>query len=200
MKSLLTPLLSVLSLAFVLAGCEKSAPPPDQAVLFQTIQDNVHALEKKDVDAVMATIHPQAPSFDSTREIISEMFKAVDLKYTLSDLKVVTAGPDEARVSFMQKTEKTGGEAGFQNNVVQGIHTLRPDNGKWKIYRTFQTSVTGLDGKPLTAPEEAAPPASPEPTTEKPPGPAIPEPAPAPATPAEPAPKPAAPPAEKPAQ
>ncbi|MDR3403512.1 MAG: hypothetical protein P4L99_13525 [Chthoniobacter sp.] len=179
MKSFLTPLLSVLALAFVVGGCQRSSTPPDQAVLFQAVEDNVHALEKKDVDAVMATIHPQAPSFESTREIISEMFKAVDLKYTLSDLKVVSATPDEARVSFLQKTEKTGGEAGFQNNIVQGVHTLRPDNGKWKIYRTFQTSVTGLDGKPLTAPTEAAPEAAPA------------APSPAPTVPAEPAPKPA---------
>ncbi|MEP6668156.1 MAG: hypothetical protein ABJF10_03335 [Chthoniobacter sp.] len=195
MKFFFAPLLSVFALAFMVTGCQRAGTPPDKAVLFQTIEDNVHALEKKDVEAVMATIHPQAPSFDSTREIISEMFKAVDLKYTLSDLKVVTANPDEARVSFVQKTEKTAGEAGFQNNIVQGIHTLRPDNGKWKIYRTFQTSVTGLDGKPLTAPEEAAP----EPTTEKPPGSPTPEPSPAPAAPAEPAPKPAAP-DEKPPQ
>ncbi|MEI9894039.1 MAG: hypothetical protein WDN28_09160 [Chthoniobacter sp.] len=161
MKSLLVPLLSVLALAFVMGGCDRSASAPDQAVLFQTVEDNVHALEKKDVDAVMATIHPQAPSFESTREIVGEMFKAVDLKYSLSDLKIVTASPDEARVSFVQRTEKTGGTGGFQNNIVQGIHTLRPDNGKWKIYRTIQTGVTGLDGKPFTAPEEPAPPATP---------------------------------------
>jgi len=191
MKSFLTPLLSVLALALVAGGCQKSSTPPDQAVLFQAVEDNVHALEKKDVDAVMATIHPQAPSFESTRDIISEMFKAVDLKYTLSDLKVVSATPDEARVSFVQKTEKVGGEAGFQNNIVQGVHTLRPDNGKWKIYRTFQTSVTGLDGKPLAAPTEAAQEAAPAAPAATPPAPEPPPTPAATAAPAEPAPKPA---------
>ena len=34
------------------------------------------------------------------------MFKVLDLKYTLSDLKVVSASPEEAQVSFVQKTEK----------------------------------------------------------------------------------------------
>jgi len=97
--------------------------------------------------------------------------------------------------STEKRTEKIGGAAGFQNNIVQGVHTLRPDHGKWKLYRTFQASVTGLDGKPLTPPEEAAP----EPATEKPPGPQIPEPSPAPAAPSDPAPKPAAP-GEKPPQ
>jgi hypothetical protein len=58
---------------------------------------------------------------------------------------------------------------------------LRPDDGKWKIYRTQLVSITGLDGKPLRAPETAAP----EPAS-------APSPGPAPASPAtaEPAPKP----------
>lgn len=199
MKSIFAPLFSVLLLAFVVSGCEKPQPPPDKAVFFRTIEDNVHALEKKDLDAVMATIHPKAPSFASTREIVGEMFKALDLKCTLSDLQLVTASPEEARVSFTQKTEKTGGTGEFQNNIVKGVHILRPDEGKWKIFNTIQTSVTGLDGKPLGVPEAAgaelvpAPPAPSAPPTA--------EPSPAPAAPAEPAkPAPSAPPAEKPAQ
>ena len=183
MKRFLIPVLFVLALAISFAGCEKVAPAPDNAVLIQAIQDNVHALEKKDIDAVMATIHPQARSFESTRQIVSEMFKAIDLKYTLSDLQVVSATADEAQVHFVQQTEKTGGDGQFQPNIVTGVHTLRPDQGKWKIYSTRQISVTGLDGKPLGRPEEP----SPAPFT---------EPAPSPAPPTEQ--KPAAP--EKPAQ
>jgi ketosteroid isomerase-like protein len=175
MKSSLLPLFSILTLAVLFGGCEKTPPAPDSSVLFQAVQDNLHALEKKDLDAVMATIHPHAPSFESTRELVGEMFKAVDLKYTLSDLKVLESSPDKARVSFVQKTEKTGGEGQFQDNIVEGIHTLRQDNGKWKIYGTVQTKVTGLDGKPLgghnvepsaPAPEPApssAPPSDPKP-------------------------------------
>lgn len=203
MKSFVAPLFAALLLPFVWGGCEKpAAPAPDKTVLFHVIEDNVHAVEKKDADAVMATIHRKAPSFASTREIVGEMFKTLDLKCTLSDLQLVTASPEEARVSFTQKTEKTGGEGDFQNNIVKGVHILRPDDGKWKIFNTIQTSVTGLDGKPLVAPEapaaEAAP-AAPAPTV-----PPAAEPAPAPTAPAasEAAPKPAtpAPPAEKPAQ
>lgn len=199
MKSFFAPLFAALCLPFVFGGCEKpAAPPPDKTVLFQVIEDNVHAVEKKDADAVMATIHSKAPSFASTREIVSEMFKMLDLKCTLSDLQVVTATPEEARVSFTQKTEKTGGEGDFQNNIVKGVHILRPDDGKWKLFNTIQTSVTGLDGKPLGAPEAPAAepaPASPAPATaptaEPAPTPAAPEAAPKPATPAPPAEKPA---------
>lgn len=194
MKSLFAPLLSVLFLAFVVGGCEKAKPTPDKAVLFQVIEDNVHAVEKKDVEAVMATIHPKAPSFGSTREIVGEMFKVLELKCSLSDLKVVTASPEEARVDFIQKTEKIGGSGEFQNNIVKGVHILRPDEGKWKIFNTIQTSVTGLDGKPLGGPEATG--AEPQPAPSTPSAPPPTEPAPAPA----PAPAPSAPPTEKPAQ
>jgi len=186
MKISLLPLLPVFAIALLLGGCEKATPPPDTQALFQAVQDNVHALEKKDLDAAMATIHPEAPSFEANRQILAEMFKALDLKYELRDLKVVEASAEEAKVSFVQRTEKTGGSGDFQNNIVEGIHTLRPDHGKWKIYSTRQTKVSGLNGKPLGSPEESA--ASPAPATESSTN------APAPAEP-----KPAAP-AEKPPQ
>jgi ketosteroid isomerase-like protein len=172
MKSLFAPLLSILALSFLLGGCEKAPTPPDSKVLIQTIEDNVHAMEKKDLDAVMATIHSKGPYFQSTRDTVAEVFKVLDLKYTLSDLQVVSASPEEAHVSFVQKTEKIGGEGEFQGNIQQGIHILRPDDdGKWKIFRTQLVKITGLDGRPLGATEEAA---APEPAA--PPAPAPTEP------------------------
>jgi ketosteroid isomerase-like protein len=162
MKSAFSLLLPVLALVLVLEGCEKTPPPPPDTVLFQAIQDNVKALEKKDVDAVMATIHPKSLAYQATREAVTQMFQVVDLKCTLTDLHVVTASADEAQVGFVQKTEKTGGEGQFQDNIVRGIHTLKLDDGKWKIFDTKRTSVTGLDGKPLGTPaagpeQDAAP-------------------------------------------
>lgn len=203
MKSLLAPLFAALLLPFFLGGCEKAAPPaPDKTVYFQAIEENVHAMEKKDLEAVMATIHPKAPSYASTREIVADMFKTLDLKCTLSDLQVVTATPEEARVSFTQKTEKAGGTGDFQNNILKGVHILRPDNGKWKIVNTIPVSVTGLDGRPLNAPLTPAGEAAPAPPEASVPPTAEPAPAPgsAPAAPAPEAPAALAPPAEKPAQ
>ena len=150
----------VLGMTLALFACNK--PIADKNVLFGVIHENVHALEKKDVATVMATIHPESPSFAGTREAVEEMFRSVDLKYTLSDLLVESATPEEVRVSFRQKTEKLGERGEFASNIVEGIHTLRPDQGTWKIYKTLQTKVTDLNGKPLFA-ADAPPPASPIP-------------------------------------
>ena len=178
-----------LGMTLALFACNK--PIANKDVIFGAIHENVHALEKKDVETVMATIHPDSPAFAGTREAVEEMFKSVDLKYTLSDLLIESATPEEVKVSFKQKTEKLGERGQFLSNIVEGIHTLRPDKGTWKIYKTLQTKVTDLNGKPLFA-ADAPPPASPIPPAvalpPDAPGKAPPPPAPAPpATPAPPA-------------
>ena len=166
-----------LGLTLALFACDK--PIADKDVLFGAIHENVHALEKKDVETVMATIHPESPAFAGTRGAVEEMFKSVDLKYTLSDLRIESATLEEVKVSFKQKTEKLGERGQFESNIVEGIHTLRPDKGTWKIYKTLQTKVTDLNGKPLFA-ADAPPPISPiPPAVTLPPGAPGVEPAPA---------------------
>ena len=169
-----------LGMSLALFACDK--PIADKNVLFGAIHENVHALEKKDVETVMATIHPGSPQFEGTREAVEEMFKSVDWKYTLSDLRIESATPEEVKVSYKQKMEKVGERGAFVSNIVEGIHTLRPDKGTWKIYKTLPTKVTDLSGKPLFAAEVVPIP----PAVTLPPG--APGTAPPPATPAPPAP------------
>lgn len=168
-------------LALALVSCNK--PVVEKEVIFGAIHEHIHAFEKKDVNTVMATIHSQSPAFQGTREVVELMFKTVDLKYELSELRIVNATPEEVKVSFRQKTVKVGGDGQFQDNIVEGIHTLRPEKGTWKIYKTLQQKITDLQGRPLFAPTEP-PPASPiEPAGKLPPAtPALPVP-PAPAIP-----------------
>lgn len=189
MKSLLIPLPCFLALAFFFGGCEKAPPPPDNKAYFQVIEDNVQALNNRDVDAVMATVHPESPTFAVTRDLVNQMLSSLELKFSVSDLMLVTSTPEEAQVTFVQKTEKVGGTGQFQDNIVRGIHTLRLDHGKWKIYRTLQTKATALNAKPSAQPAPRAPQLAHSPTS-------TPEPAPQPAASGE---KPAAP-ADRPAQ
>jgi threonine dehydratase len=98
----------------------------------------------------------------------------VDVKYTLSDLRIISASPEEVKVSFVQRSEKVGGKGQFIDNIVEGIHTMRPNQGTWKIYKTLQTKVTDLRGKPLLEPEPPAvsPAATPAPQPPEPVAPA----------------------------
>ena len=167
-----------LGMTLALFACDK--PIATKETLFGAIHENVHALEKKDVETVMATIHPDSPQFEGTREAVGEMFAKVDWKYTLSDLRIESATPEEVKVSYKQKMEKVGERGEFIDTIVEGIHTLRPDKGTWKIYKTLPTRVTDLKGKPLfvaeappviapTPPEPTPPAVVPPPGTEPPP-------------------------------
>lgn len=181
--ALLRALAPVLMLALV--SCDK--PMADKDAIFGVVHEHVHAFEKKDVETVMATIHPESPAYENTKEVLGQMFKSVDLKYELSDLRLESATPEEMKVGFRQKTTKTGGAGQFTDNIVEGIHTLRLDKGTWKIYKTLQLKITDLKGKPLFVSPEAAPSSPIEPAGQLPP-------ATPPQRPAEPAPAPAAPP------
>lgn len=154
-------LLTAIVFALALGGCQKPPPPADEAAIFGVIQENLRAMEQEKVDAVMATIHPRAAAYQSTQEFARMMFEEVDVKYQLSDLKVVSATPEEARVSFVQRMEKAGGPGEFRDNIVHGVHLLRPDQGKWKIYGTVSVKVTDLNGQPFAPPGPAPEPIAP---------------------------------------
>ena len=179
-------LIRALTLAFTLALISCNKPIADKETIFGVVHEHVHAFEKKDVATVMSTIHPDSPAYEGTKAMVEIMFKSVDLKYELSDLRLESATPEEIKVSFRQKTTKTGGTGQCLDNIVEGIHTLRQDGKTWKIFKTLQLKITDLDGKPLFA-SPANPQASPiEPAGQLPPPPPPP-------TPAEPAPEPPAP-------
>ncbi|MCE9611854.1 MAG: hypothetical protein K8R23_16780 [Chthoniobacter sp.] len=148
-------LLRALALALAVALVSCSKPLADKDALFGVIHEHVHAFEKKDVETVMSTIHPGSPAFADTRTAVEFVFKNLDLKYELSDLKLVSITPEEVKISFVQKTTKTGGTGEFKDNIQEGIHTLRPDNGTWKIYKTLVLKLTDLQGKPLFLPDAA---------------------------------------------
>lgn len=142
-------LLALLLLAFSSVSCRQKAT--DKDAVFGVIHENVHALEKKDINTLMSTIHPDCASYAETRAAVEQMFKSVDLKYEVSDLKIVNSNGSEVKVSFKQKTTQVGTQAGFNDNIVEGIHTLKLDHGNWKIIKTLQQKITDLDGAPLFA-------------------------------------------------
>ena len=142
-------LLALLLLAFSSVSCRQKAT--DKDAVFGVIHENVHALEKKDINTLMSTIHPDCAAYAETRAAVEQMFKSVDLKCEVSDLKIVNSNGSEVKVSFKQKTTQVGTQADFNDNIVEGIHTLKLDHGSWKIIKTLQQKITDLNGAPLFA-------------------------------------------------
>ncbi len=103
--------------------------------VFQVIQKNLKAAEQEDLDAMMATIHPQNPGFEQTRKAALNLFERVDLKYTVKDLKVLSTSESEIKVAFKQTMRKIRGGV-FSNNTITGVHVLRKHESKWKFFGT----------------------------------------------------------------
>ncbi len=129
--------------AFFFPSCTPK-PIVDENAVFSSIKDNLNAMQNNDTEGVMATIHLESPSYGSTREVLQDLFKKYDLRFTLTDLKVVSATPNEVQVSFVQKTERLKGPEDLQSSICDGVHTLRKDGGKWKIYNTNSGKAVAL--------------------------------------------------------
>ena len=143
MKLLLDRLSLVLVLV-ILAGCSKSSTPAAPDPILAVVRAQADALNRKDLDATMNALDPQSPGYGQVKDMTAKIFQTYDLRYTLSDVALVSVNNDEAHVHFVQLTEKVSGPA-FRNNRVEGTHTLKKRNGVWKITDTQAAKVDYLD-------------------------------------------------------
>src|SRR5687768_11448427 len=86
MKPLFFP---IAALACAFAACTPNVKSEEEAV-FSAIRENLQAMEREDIDAVMATVHPATPDFEASKGVIQDIFKKYDLKFELTALKLVS--------------------------------------------------------------------------------------------------------------
>lgn len=108
-------------------------PTPADEHFFNVLYMNARAANEENVEAYMATIHPESPSYGRTASTLRDMFAQYDLEFWFYDLSVTNRKPTEAKIHFSLRTTKIRGPA-FRNNIVTGTMILRLDNGVWKIY------------------------------------------------------------------
>jgi hypothetical protein len=116
-----------------LSSLWSSQPMPTDQQLFDVLHENARAGVTEDLDAYMATIHPNSPLYNQTEDTLKDMFAQFDLNFEFYDLTVTSLKSNEAKIHFSLLTRKRAGPD-FRNNIVIGTMILRPDNGVWKIY------------------------------------------------------------------
>lgn len=135
--------LTVLIVGLVLLGSRMiESRRMDQ--IMAAVRANIEAVNTRDLNAVIAVIHPDSPGLRDMRNTAEELFKKFELRSTLKEIAVESVAGDEAKVRFSQTTEKVSGP-GFQNNRVDGVHTLRKHDGQWKLYSTEVTNIAYLE-------------------------------------------------------
>jgi hypothetical protein len=142
--------------AAILPATDTEAPPPpggkpkdEPAEVDPTtakeikdiISSNLYACSKRNLTMAMGTIHPESPTFESSRDMMRYIFARLRLKYTLEKTEVIDVRGDEARIKVTQATQKIAGNAAFRDNRVTIIHTLKRDGQKWKMFSSEAQSI-----------------------------------------------------------
>lgn len=133
----------------LLASCHRITEADQQAAI-ATVRTNLAAMEKGDLDAVMATIHPDSPAYNNTPELVRGMIAQFKLHYELEHVAVEAVAGDSIRVGFVQATYKLSGPDDFQDSRLSGVHVAKRDGKAWKIWFTQVRRVEALEA---SAPE-----------------------------------------------
>lgn len=126
----------LLSLTFLNCSNSNYYATPEEVV-----EKNIEFMSAEDLEGTMSTIHPESGSYETTENIIKQLFKVYDLNYKIEKLKVISENAQEAIVEFTQVTTKLNGPE-FDNNRIKGTHIIRKDVDSWKI---FSTKITGTE-------------------------------------------------------
>lgn len=105
------------------------------AEIISVVRENLEATKAKDKERVLKTIHKDSPQLTSTINGMDYVFANFDMEFNLEKVEVISVYGDSAKVYYVQTTQAIRGE-GFAPTRASGIHTMKKENGKWKIYRT----------------------------------------------------------------
>lgn len=121
--------------AFVFTGCEK-VTEDDKAAAIATVRANLEAMKGRNFDALAETVHPSSPHFEATNAFAQQQAEKYTLLYELKDVAFDSVKSGDIRVRFVQETRRVLGPDDLKDNRVTGIHTLRRDRSKWKLWGT----------------------------------------------------------------
>ncbi|MDH3267610.1 MAG: nuclear transport factor 2 family protein [Ignavibacteria bacterium] len=114
---------------------QENIDPKVSAEVIAVIKENIAATQAKDKERVLKTIHKDCPQLRSTIQGMDYVFAQFDLIFELEKIEVLEVNGDDAKVYYVQTTQAIRGE-GFAPTRASGIHEMKKENGKWKIYKT----------------------------------------------------------------
>jgi hypothetical protein len=147
-RSLLNLLLACTTALFV--GCEKITEA-DKTAAVETVRANLEAMKTRNADALSETVHPSSPNFEETKSAAQRQAERYTLLYDLKSAEFDSIKGGEIRVRFVQETRKVLGPDDLKDNRVTGLHTLRRDGTKWKLWGTQVQKVEELG--PMAGPQ-----------------------------------------------
>ncbi len=116
----------------------------EKAAIQSVLTLNLKALNEENIEAYMATIDPNSPGFELTKNAIAQSFSIYDLNYVMNKFDVTTISDNTAIVTAEQTTTKIRGGQ-FRNNRMVLIHQLNKSKGEWKMFSSKIQKIEYLD-------------------------------------------------------
>ncbi len=135
--------LSILFAVLILTGCghKKGEEEALKAVLY----NNLKAFQEENVEACLATMHPESPSYGQMEALLPQVFKIYDLDHKLIEVKVLDVSGDTARVRTVQEARRLSGPENYRNVRTTDIHILKKYKGEWRLYEQEHQSMEYID-------------------------------------------------------
>jgi ketosteroid isomerase-like protein len=132
--------LLMISILISCLNCNSNVDPQ----IVKVLKDNLKAIENEDLEAYMATLHPDAPGYWNTRESTIELFKYFDTDAKLERISLVEKSKNEAKIRVEQYSILKQGNESMKNRTT-ATHLLRKYNGKWHIYNSSIEKLENLN-------------------------------------------------------
>jgi len=114
---------------------QENIDPKVAAEIIAVIRENIAATQAKDKERVLKTIHKDCPQLRSTIQGMNYVFANFDMVFDLQKIEVIELSGEDAKVYYMQTTRAIRGQ-GYPPTRSTGIHLMKKENGKWKIFKT----------------------------------------------------------------
>ena len=114
-----------------------------EAALYAVVLENFRAGTEEDIDAYMDTIHSDAPAYQQTEQLITQLFATYDLKYETHVFRYVEQDGDYAIARLEFSTTQIAGPE-FKDNKVDTFHIFRKEKGQWKIWSQALVTIKYL--------------------------------------------------------
>lgn len=114
---------------------QENIDPKVAAEIIGVIKENIAATQAKDKERVLKTIHKDCPQRSSTIQGMDYVFANYDMVFDLEKIEVIEFSREDAKVYYIQTTRAIRGQ-GYPPSRATGIHIMKKENGKWKIFKT----------------------------------------------------------------
>lgn len=122
---------------------QENIDPKAEKEILAVINENLEATRVEDKDRVLATIHKDSPQYNSTVQGLEFVFANYDLEFFMEKAEVIELSENDSKVYYILNTRSVKGR-GFLNKRDEGIHHLKKQDGKWRIFRTENISTNPI--------------------------------------------------------